>query len=166
MNKFSVFFIVLTLFLFQTATVFAQDGNTAGPDKIDDLGGWKRSGQAAMPFLKMGAGAKNMSMGDAGIASVGDASAMFYNPAGIANIEGRSVMLSSMNWLLDTKIQAGAAAFNLGDLGVFGISAMFFDYGDPIKATEINATVEGGYSDIGEFTPSEWMMGLQWVIQV
>jgi len=147
--------LLVSLFALQAMPLYAQ-----GPDKVDELIGWKRSGQAAMPFLALGAGARLMAMGDAGLAITGDASALFYNPAGLAHIEGRSVMLSNMNWLLDTQIQAGAVAVNMGNLGVFGLSAMFYNYGDPIKATEIDAGTELGYRDIGEFTPSQYVIGL------
>lgn len=149
------FILAISLLLLQTIPVLAQ-----GPDMVDALAGWKRSGQAAMPFLALGAGARLMAMGDAGLAITGDASAMFYNPAGLAYVENRSVMLGNMNWLLDTSIQTGAVALNFGNLGVFGLSAMFFNYGDPIHATEIDARQEFGYNDIGDFTPSEFVVGI------
>ena len=153
--------LAVSLFLCQAIPVLAQ-----GPEEIDALADWKRSGQAAMPFLQLGAGARLMAMGDAGLAITGDASALFYNPAGLAYIEGRSLMLGNMNWLLDTQIQSGAFAMRVGQIGVFGVSAMFYNYGDPVKATQIDAGSEFGYSDIGEFTPSEFVIGLGYARQI
>ncbi len=159
MKNFIILFLVLTVLLIQVVPALAQD-ELSGPKRIDDLKGWKRSGQASMPFLKFGAGARMMAMGDAGIANASDASALFYNPAGIVFVENRSVLLGNMDWLLDTKIQSGAFAINLGDLGAFGLSVMYFNYGDPIKATEITSFNEQGYNDIGNIEPSEFVVGL------
>ena len=151
--------LFLTLFIMKAAPVLAQEAS--GPKRLDELSeDWKRTGQAAMPFLAKGAGARLMAMGDAGIALTGDASALFYNPAGIAHVENRSLMLGSMAWLLDTQIHSGAFAINLGELGVLGVSGMFFDYGDPIQGTVIDATVEAGYRDTDEFNPTEFVVGI------
>ncbi len=159
--KHSIKLFALSLLLLQAIPVLAQ-----GPGLVDELIGWKRSGQASMPFLALGAGARLMAMGDAGLALTGDPSALFYNPAGLAYVKKRAVMLSNMNWLLDTSIQSAAFAWNLGDVGVVGLSAMFYNYGDPIKATEIDAGSEFGYRDIGEFTPSQFMVGVGYGRQI
>ena len=155
------FLLVVSLLIGQTIPVLGQ-----GAKEIDELADWKRSGQAAMPFLSLGAGARLMAMGDAGLAVTGDASALFYNPAGLAFIEKRSVMLGNMNWIMDTQIQSGAFAMNFGSLGVFGLSAMFYNYGDAIKATEIDSRSELGYRDIGDIEPSEFVVGLGYARQI
>lgn len=165
MKNLIIFFLVLTVLLIQVVPILAQE-ELSGPKRLDDLKDWKRSGQASMPFLKFGAGARLMAMGDAGIANANDATALFYNPAGIALIDNRSIMLSNMDWLLDTKIQSGAFAINLGNIGTFGLSALFFNYGDPIKATEITAFNESGYNDIGELEPSEFLVGLAYARRI
>ena len=78
--------------------LFAQGEHTT-VDRIEALANYQRAGQTSMPFLAFGAGARMQAMGDAGLAQGGDASALFYNPAGIVHLEQNSVMLSSMNWL-------------------------------------------------------------------
>lgn len=162
MKSLKIIIVVLSLLMLHALPALSQL-----PQQVDDLvGGFNRSGQAAMPFLRLGAGARTMAMADAGISLRGDAAALFYNPAGMAYVDKRSVMLCNMNWLMDTAIQSGAFAINLGNLGTFGVSAMFFNYGDPIKATQIDATTEFGYRDIGEFTPSEYVLGLGYARQI
>ena len=156
--------LILMLLLTLTVPVFAQQ--SPGPALLDDLKGWKRSGQAAMPFLAFGSGGRAMAMGDAVTAQVKDASALFYNPAGIAHVEGTSVVLGSMNWLLDTKIHSGAVAHSVGGIGTFGVSFMAYDYGDPINATEIDAGAEFGYRDIGTMEPSEYVIGVGYGRQI
>jgi len=156
-------FIIFTLL--QSMPLFGQE-EASGPQRIDNLLGFNRAGQASMPFLGRGAGARLMGLADAGIAVKGDASALFYNPAGIAYVENRSVTFGNMNWLMDTSIQSGALVMSFGEIGSFGISAMNFNYGAPIKATALNGTNEAGYSDIGELNPSEWVVGLAYSRQV
>ena len=129
-------------------------------DLIESLDNFKRVGQAAMPFLKFGAGARTMAMGDAVNSLKGDPSALFYNPAGLAYAESKQFIFSHMSWLLDTSIMAGAASINLKNIGVFGISFLYFDYGDPIIATELDATQINGYNVIGEMNPVEMCIGL------
>ncbi|MBD3374820.1 PorV/PorQ family protein [candidate division KSB1 bacterium] len=155
MKSFLKILLVLSLLMLQVGPVLSQT-----PDVVDDLvDNWKRAGQAAMPFLRFGAGARMMGMADAGLTVRGDAAALFYNPAGIAYVQGGSVMLSNMDWLMDTSIMTGAIAYNLGALGTVGISAMFYDYGDPIQATVIDETQAFGYRDVGTFEPSEYVIG-------
>lgn len=161
MKNYIKLLLAVSLLMLQAIPLLAQ-----GPKMVDELAGWKRAGQTAMPFLSFGAGARLMAMGDAGLAITGDASALFYNPAGLAYVENHSVMLGNMNWLLDTKIQSGAVAMSFGQLGVFGLSAMFYDYGAPIKATEIDASADLGYHDLGEFTPSQFVVGLGYARQI
>ena len=157
-------FLILMLLLTLTVPVFAQQ--ESGPALLDDLKDWKRSGQAAMPFLAFGSGGRAMAMGDAVTAQVKDASALFYNPAGIAYVEGNSVVLGNMNWLLDTQILSGAVAVNVNQIGTFGLSFMYYDYGDPINATEIDASAEFGYRDLGTMEPSEYVVGLGYGRQI
>ncbi len=164
MKTFIQFSLVLTLLLTLSVPSFAQQ-EQYGAGRIDDLEGWQRAGQAAMPFLAAGAGGRMMAMGDAGAAEVRDASALFYNPAGLAFVDKYSVMLGSNSWIMDTKMNYGAAAMTFKNIGTFGVSAMFFDYGDPIQATEI-ATNESGYNDIGTLEPSEYVLGVGYARQI
>ncbi len=135
-------------------------------EMIDDLANWKRAGQAAMPFLRLGAGARTMGMADAALGLRGDPACLFYNPAGLAYVEGRAVMVSNMNWLLDTNIMTAAVGVNLGALGVFGASFLYYDYGEPIVATEISAYHEFGYHEIGTLEPKQFMVGLAYARQI
>ena len=168
MKTFKPFLLPLMLSLVIAVPVLAQDnaGRVAGPDYVDGLEGWKRTAQAAMPFLAKGAGARLMAMGDAGIAATGDVSSLFYNPAGIAYVEGRSLMVGNNSWLLDASIQSLALAVNLGQMGVVGFSFMNFNYGDPIMGTAIDATAEQGFREIGEFTPSEFFVGVSFARRI
>ncbi|MGB4008167.1 MAG: hypothetical protein WBL79_06170, partial [Bacillota bacterium] len=75
-RKISAFLLAVTLVLAMSAAAFAAED----ADPI---------GTAAM--LDIGMGARAMGMGGAHIAVADDAAVIYYNPAGLARIEGRSV---------------------------------------------------------------------------
>jgi hypothetical protein len=59
-------------------------------------------GMAGAQFLKIGVG-RPTGMGDAFAAVADDASATFWNPAGIALLDGREVLLNHIQWIADVK---------------------------------------------------------------
>jgi len=65
-----------------------------------DLGG-ERVATNAGAFLKIGVGAKAAGLGEAFASVADDASALFWNPAGITNLPGRELHLSHVEWIAD-----------------------------------------------------------------
>ena len=55
--------------------------------------------QAAVLFLLISPGARSAGMGEAFVAVADDASATFWNPAGLAFLQGREITLMHCNWL-------------------------------------------------------------------
>ena len=62
---------------------------------------------SAVPFLLIAPNSRAGAMGEAGVALADDASALYWNPAGLAFQEGSEISISHANWL---------PAFNLSDL--------------------------------------------------
>jgi len=60
------------------------------------------AGNSGLAFLKLGFGARNISMGDVSSASTGDVSSLFYNPAGLAGLTGNEIMLMHNSWIQGT----------------------------------------------------------------
>lgn len=56
-------------------------------------------GESAVPFLLIAPNARADAMGEAGVGLADDASAVFWNPAGLAFLEGQEVSLTHSNWL-------------------------------------------------------------------
>jgi hypothetical protein len=69
-------------------------------------------------------------MGDAFTSISNDVSAIYWNPAGLANIESGEVMFTYQPWVANINTTFGAAAFNVGNLGTIGIGIIGVDYGD------------------------------------
>ncbi|MBU2529183.1 MAG: PorV/PorQ family protein [Candidatus Omnitrophota bacterium] len=94
----------------------------------------------AMPFLRMGVSARAMGMGSAFAGVSDDLAAAYYNPAGIASLEGSKVslmtaMLSnsrSMQWLsYGMPLGNGALAFSALSAGVSDIPGATLSAGIP-----------------------------------
>lgn len=140
MNKFIKYFlIVLTLFAAVSVPVNAQAGI-----EPTDIG---RAGQSGWQFLKINGDARQAAMGGAYTAiSNGNASAIFGNPASLADVKNIDVQLNTLQWVADIKHQSAAIAHNLGSLGVVGASIAYLSYGD-IEET-INAPSGTGTSPL------------------
>jgi len=80
-------------------------------------------GSAGAQFLKIGVGSRYQAMGEASVACANDVYAMYWNPAGLAEIENAAVSFTNVNWILDVDLNYVAIAKNFEDVGVFGASA-------------------------------------------
>jgi hypothetical protein len=114
--------------------------------------GLKKLGQSTMNFLQVSLSPKGSALGDAYTAVGTGADAIFYNPAGLAEYEGKfDVIFNTTQWIADITYMAGAFAYKTDVYGSIGISFLSVDYGD-IYATslldaETAATHPDGYID-------------------
>ncbi len=90
----------------------------------------KKVAQAGFQFLKIGVGARAVGMGESYTAIGRDVNAIFWNPAGLAYVQDREITFSHTNWIADISHDAVAAAWNMGRIGVFGVSFITMNYGD------------------------------------
>ena len=148
--------IVLTitiLFCVNTNKIFSQSR-----DGFPEFENVEKVAQTGYQFLKINPGARGAAMGGAVVTLEGDATTVFWNPAGITSIEERSVFVGYTSWFADMQHLAFSAAINLGDYGIVGINAVNMDYGD-IKGTAISNS-ELGYDDTGNLDVKELAIGL------
>ncbi|HSG99340.1 MAG TPA: hypothetical protein VLB27_04780, partial [candidate division Zixibacteria bacterium] len=80
---------------------------TAPPALADENN--DKVGTRAFPFLKRDVGARAASLAGAFTGLSDDESALFYNPAGLAGLEGRRALLSYQNFVAG--INAGFLAY-------------------------------------------------------
>jgi hypothetical protein len=93
------------------------------------------AGTNAFSFLKIGVGARSLGLGGAFVSVAEDASALYWNPAGIAQLEDKQITLSYVNYLLD--IHSGFVGFVLprSDGIRLGAAVDYFSYGEFQKTT-------------------------------
>lgn len=115
--------------------------------------------QTGLKFLSIGVSARQAALADAFTAADGNSVSQYYNPAGMARLDGLTdVSLGSVNWIADIKHHHASLAVKAGDFGVFGLAFQYADYGK-IEAT-ILANNSQGFLDIGEIKPSAYAIGL------
>lgn len=81
-----------------------------------------KKGTTAAPFLTIGQGARALSMGGAFVAVADDPSALYWNPAGITDVNGNSVFVDHTLWFADIQYNYLASTFKVGDIGTVGFS--------------------------------------------
>ncbi len=114
--------IIILAFLL-TLPVLAVDDN----DITGSSGGeFVKVGAAGAQFLKIGIGAKGMGMAGAHSATVNDLTAIYWNPAGVADVKGFSANATYTSWFAG--FNQMYAAFNL-PLGNFNIAAHLMRFG-------------------------------------
>jgi hypothetical protein len=101
------------------------------------------SGSSAAQFLKMGAGARAASMGNAYTAVADDVTAGYWNPAGLAQISSSEVALMHNEGLVDTKYEYAGAAAKMNKAAV-ALNIYSMNYGS-IDAYDKNDVKAGSF---------------------
>ena len=76
----------------------------------------------AASFLEIGSGAKSLSMGGAFVSVANDVSALYWNPAGIINLDRPSVQFYHSPWLVETEYYYGGIVVPLSPADAIGFS--------------------------------------------
>lgn len=87
-------------------------------------------GSTAAPFLNIAIGARAISMGGAFAATASDVSSLYWNPAGAARLTTNEAMFTHSMWFADIDYNWAGTAIKLGDMGTFGFSVTYLDYGE------------------------------------
>lgn len=110
------------------------------------------SGTSAANFLKIGVGSRPMAMGDAAIATINSAEALYWNVAAMTRIDANfSLAVSSMDWLVDTRNSYFAAAYKLEGVGSFGLDVQYLNYGNIEETTVYDQNGTGRYLSANDF---------------
>ncbi len=110
--KTKTIFLVAVVLIFCTSSIRAQ----AFKSNVS------KKGTTAAPFLSIGQGARALSMGGAFVAVADDPSSMYWNPAGITDINGTAFVVDHTEWIAGLRYNYLAGAIHLGDLGTLGVS--------------------------------------------
>jgi len=117
--------------------------------------------QTGFKFLTITTDARAGAMGEAYTSLQSVSAAMFFNPAGMARLDGlANLSFGKVNWIADIDYTFGSAAFRPfdGRWGVFGFTVVAVEYGQFIGT--IRANNESGYEETGNFSPNAFALGL------
>ena len=123
---------------------------TARAQLFPVLGG-QRAGISTAQFLKIGVGGRAAAMGESFIAISDDASALYWNPAGIAQFSKNQLIISHNVWVADINNDFIGAVYHLDDDNSFGASLTAVTMDDMPVTTEFAPFGTGeyfGYTDI------------------
>jgi opacity protein-like surface antigen len=81
-----------------------------------------KRGTTAAPFLTIGQGSRALGMGSAFVAVADDQSAMYWNPAGIAGLQGNGIIFDHTQWIAGLQYNYLGATISIGDYGVVGLN--------------------------------------------
>ncbi|NQV51372.1 MAG: PorV/PorQ family protein [Candidatus Marinimicrobia bacterium] len=104
-------------------------------------------GSAAAQFLKIPVGARSAALGGAMTGMSTDATALFWNPAGIAQDHSHSVHFSQVPWMTYFNLTAVGYTLNLHDLGTLGFHAVGLGMEKMEITTELQPDGTGQFFD-------------------
>jgi len=81
-----------------------------------------KSGTTVASFLEIGVGASALGRGSAFVSIANDASSLYWNVSGIANLKKYQFNVSHTNWIADTKFDFAGLVIPLAEFGTIGFS--------------------------------------------
>ncbi len=125
----------------------------------------KKVGQSGFKFLDVSIGARPAGMGEAYTILGSGIGAAFYNPAGLARMDNKyDLSFNYTKWIAGITYSSGGVAFNMGDLGVFGLTMIAPTYPDMIGTAVANN--EQGYVETGNLDVGAFAAGLAYAKQL
>jgi len=113
--------------------------------------GEQRVGISTAQFLKIGVGGRASALADAFIAISDDASALYWNPAGLVQFKDNQVLFSHNAWVVDINHDFLGAVYHLDEVNPTSISLTSLSMDDMPVTTEFAPFGTGeyfGFSDI------------------
>ena len=120
----SKLFVAALMLVCFTVKAGAQDSSQSPDRQITKVA------TTSAQFLKLGVGARAISMGGSFVAEASDLSALYWNPAGLSGINGSAVQLAQTDYLADISYSYAAFGTNLGTAGTIAASIIFLDSGE------------------------------------
>ncbi len=118
-----IILVLLAVFVFCIQITFAS--------------GVKKTGTTAAKFLSIGIGPRANAMGSAFTSISNDASALYWNPAGIAQINKYEGLFTYTKLFADINLNYLGVVIPAGEMGTFGLSITALNYGTMDVTTEL-----------------------------
>lgn len=109
-----------------------------------------KTGTTAASFLEIGVGANADALGGAFVSIANDASALYWNASGIANVSQTEILVSHTNWIAQTAFDYAALVLPLGNFGNLGFSFTSLSMDDMKVRTVDKPEGTGEYFSAGD----------------
>lgn len=116
---------------------------------VPNLGG-QRAGISAFQFLKIGVGARGVAMGESFVAVANDASALFWNPAGLVQFDQNEIIAAHTEYVVDISHEYFGLVYHLGESDALGASFSSLHMKDMQITTETQPFGTGNYFSFGD----------------
>jgi len=116
---------------------------------VPNLGG-QRAGISAFQFLKIGVGARGVAMGESFVAIANDASALYWNPAGLTQTAENELFASHTGYVAEIKHDYLGVTYHLTEADAFGLSFSSLHMTDMEITTETQPLGTGRYFSFGD----------------
>jgi hypothetical protein len=111
-------------------------------------------GTTAAKFLSIPVGARALGMGGAFVGTADDATAIYWNPAGLARVAQSEVLFSHAAWLADINFNWGGVVLPVGEFGTIGVAATSLTMDEMERTTEEQPEGTGQTFSAGSFALS------------
>ncbi len=108
-------------------------------------------GTTAAKFLSIPVGARALGMGGAFVAVANDASAMYWNPSGLAGMYQTEALFSHANWIAGINFNYAGVVLPMGDFGTAGLNFTSVSMDDMERTTEDQPEGTGEFFSAGSF---------------
>ena len=132
------------IFGYLILTMMLVSGILQGQSLLPKLGE-QRAGTASLTFLKIGVGARAVSMGGAYVAQANDVTSMYWNPAGLTQIGHHELMVSHLDWLVDIDMEYLGYVHQINRLIAIGGFVEYLHMADMPVTTEYHPYGDGTY---------------------
>lgn len=111
-------------------------------------GTFSKVGTAAAQFLKIGVGARAMAMGGSFTAVADDISTIYWNPAGIANLERTTIGFTHTEWFADISHDFAGVVMPISSSDFIAVHATTLNTGEQEVTTVANPDGTGIFYDV------------------
>jgi opacity protein-like surface antigen len=108
-------------------------------------------GTTSAKFLSIPVGAHAVGMGGAFVGIASDATAMYWNPAGLAHITQSEALFNHTAWIADIDFNWGGVVLPLGDGGTLGVNVTTMTMAEMERTTEDQPEGTGQTFSAGSF---------------
>lgn len=111
-------------------------------------GGFSKVGTASAQFLKIGVGARAMGMGGSFTAVANDISTIYWNPAGIVNLDRTSIGFTHSQWFADITHDFAGVVVPISSSDFLAVHATTLNTGEQEVTTVANPDGAGVFYDV------------------